>query len=274
MATTILVLASNPQDTAQLLLNREIREIDDALERGKYREQFSSRFKFAVRVDDLQSSLQKGSARIVHFCGHGMGSQGLVLETSSGQTRLLDTQAIADLFKLFKNQIECVVLNACYSQVQAAEISKHINYVIGTKREIRDDAAIAFSKGFYEALGNGETIQRACLFGCNRIQLDIYGSSKTPERKLIPVYSEAEGKYIELLENEVIKLLVKKPLNRIVNDFPAEPRGVGRTINVYGNYNENIQGNYYQQYREAILERDFIARSPYRGLKRFSLHYS
>ena len=260
MTRKILVLASNPQDTAQLLLNREIREIDDALEKGKYREQFSLRFRVAVRVEDLQSSLQKESPRIVHFCGHGMGSQGLVLETNSGQQQLLDTQAISDLFKLFATQIECVVLNACYSQAQVAEISKHINHVIGTKREIRDDAAISFSKGFYEALGNGETVERAYLFGCNRIQLDIYGSSKTSERKLIPVYSEANGKYIELPEHEVIELVIKKPLNQIENDVPIPSPVSGG----------NITRNYYQQYRKAILESDFIARSPYKGLKTFN----
>ncbi len=36
-----------------------------------------------------------------------------------------------------------MVLNACYSEVQAAEINKHINYVIGIKQEITDKAAIA-----------------------------------------------------------------------------------------------------------------------------------
>ncbi len=132
MTTKILVLASNPQGTAQLRLNPEIREIEEALERGKRSEQFISRSKVAVRVEDLQRSIRREEARIVHFCGHGTGSQGLVLETTSGQQQLLDTQAIADLFKLFATQIECVVLNACYSQVQAAEINQHINYVIGT----------------------------------------------------------------------------------------------------------------------------------------------
>ncbi|MEM9276327.1 MAG: CHAT domain-containing protein, partial [Cyanobacteria bacterium P01_F01_bin.143] len=255
----ILILASNPQDTAQLLLNHEIREIDDALEKGKYRDYFSLRPKVAVRISDLTSSLQKEKARIVHFCGHGMGSQGLVLETNFGQQQLLDTQAIADLFRLFACQIECVVLNACYSQIQAIEISKHINYVVGTKRAIRDDAAIAFSKGFYEALVNGENIERAYEFGCNRIQLEIYGENKG-ERKLVPVYSESENQYIEIPQHEVIELLVKKPLNQFTDNVNLSDE----------NHSKNSQGNYYQQFRTAILERDFNPRSPYKGLKRFN----
>ncbi|MGK7896429.1 MAG: CHAT domain-containing protein, partial [Xenococcus sp. (in: cyanobacteria)] len=246
MTTKILVLASNPQGTEQLRLNPEIREIEDALERGKNREQFVLRWRSAVRVKDLQHWIRNSEARIVHFCGHGMGSQGLVLETSSGRQQLLDTQAIADLFKLFKNQVECVVLNACYSEVQAAEINKHINYVIGTKKEIRDDAAIFFSTGFYEALGDGETIERAYEFGRNRIQLEIYGSSNR-ERKLVPVYSEAESKWVELPQHEVIKLLITKSLNSIVE------------------YSPSLTAD-----KEAIIQLPFIARSPYKGLKRFN----
>ncbi|MGK7892778.1 MAG: NACHT and WD repeat domain-containing protein, partial [Xenococcus sp. (in: cyanobacteria)] len=55
------------------------------------------------------------------------------------------------------------------------------------------------------------------------------------------------------------------------NDSPTDPRGDNITnINLYGgNYNENIEGNYHQN-GEIILQRDFIVRSPYKGLKRFN----
>ncbi len=88
MITKILVLESNPQGTEQLRFKPEIREIEEALERGRNREQFVLRSKVAVRVEDLQRSLRREEARIVHFCGHGKGSQGLVLETTSGQQQL------------------------------------------------------------------------------------------------------------------------------------------------------------------------------------------
>ena len=42
-----------------------------------------------------------------------------------------------------------------------------------------------------------------------------------------------------------------------------------RNITVFGNYNENIEGDYFQN-REIILQQDFIIRSPYKGLKRFN----
>ena len=148
----ILVLASNPEGTEPLKLNREIRLIEDVLEKGKQREKFTIKSKLEVRLEDLQKTIRQEKPRIVHFCGHGAGSQGLVVGTESGEKQLVGTQGSADLFKLFDKQVECVVLNACYSQVQAAEINRHINYVVGTKKQIRDDVASAFTQGFYEAL--------------------------------------------------------------------------------------------------------------------------
>jgi formylglycine-generating enzyme required for sulfatase activity len=70
------------------------------------------------------------------------------------------------------------LLNACYSEEQATAIVHHIDYVIGMNQEIRDDAAIAFAKGFYRALGYACAIEEAFEFGCNAIQLEITGSSK------------------------------------------------------------------------------------------------
>lgn len=95
MTTKILVLASNPQGTEQLHLNLEIQKIDGTLERAKNREKFVLRSKVAVRVEDLQRSLCREETRIVHFCGHGIGSKGLVLQTDLGQQQFLDNQAIA-----------------------------------------------------------------------------------------------------------------------------------------------------------------------------------
>ena len=155
--------------------------------------------------------IRQSKARIVHFSGHGAGDRGLVLETDSGKQDAVKNKAIADLFKLFENQVECVVLNACNSVAQAQEISQHINYVIYTKKQIKDDAAIAFSIGFYAALGDEEDYKPAFEFGCNNIQLAIYGESDLA-RKLIPVFSTEEEAWIELREHEVLDLVIKEPL--------------------------------------------------------------
>ena len=60
--------------------------------------------------------------------------------------------ALALLFKSASETVKCVLINACYSEVQAKAISQFIPIVIGTKKEISDNAAIKFSTGFYTAL--------------------------------------------------------------------------------------------------------------------------
>jgi len=171
----ILILASNPRK--DLNLDREIRDLKGVIEKSRHREEFEVFDELAVRVGDLQELLFKHQPQIVHFCGHGGGEQGLVFESDIGREQLVRTDALSNLFRLFSSSIECVLLNACYSEGQAGAIVNHINYVIGMNQEIRDDAAIAFSKGFYRALGYACSIEQSYEFGCNAIQLEISGSS-------------------------------------------------------------------------------------------------
>ncbi|MGK7935035.1 MAG: SUMF1/EgtB/PvdO family nonheme iron enzyme [Xenococcaceae cyanobacterium] len=267
-ATTrkILILSANPQGIAQLRLNPEIREITEALDRSVNRDQFVLNVRVAVRVEDLQKSIRRTRARIVHFCGHGIGSQGLVFETSSTVTQNVSTSALGDLFRQFSHQVECVVLNACYSEDQALEINQHIDYVIGTRQKIRDDAAIFFSTGFYEALFDGETIEQAYEFGCNRIQLEIYGSNSR-ERQLVPIYlKEDRNSWIELPQQEVLVLLKKEHLNQIESEPEAEtnPPPISQLISTFAHnlcrwiLNSQFQKRYYRRliydYRDYITQ--------------------
>ena len=175
---TILVLAANPKNTSRLRLDEEIREIDAGLQRARNPEAFNLQFdlqcRWAVRVRDVSQALLDSQPQIVHFCGHGVGDDGLLLEDEAGQVQYVSTTALAELFGLFnqknqKNPIECVILNACYSEVQATAISQYIPYTIGMNQAIGDEAAIEFVVGFYSALAAGESIDFAYKLGCNTI---------------------------------------------------------------------------------------------------------
>jgi hypothetical protein len=120
---------------------------------------------------------------IVHFCGHGEGEAGIVLEDASGHIQLVGTTALSNLFGLFAKDINCVVLNACYAEVQADAIVQYINYVIGMRQAVPDQAAIAFATGFYQGLGVGESIEEAFKDGCLTIKNKVYQS--LINRKLI-----------------------------------------------------------------------------------------
>ncbi|MEM2126389.1 MAG: CHAT domain-containing protein [Candidatus Methanosuratincola sp.] len=171
MAKTILILAANPKNTSRLRLDEEVREILAGLQRAPRGNEFRLETRWAVRPSDVRRALLDYEPNIVHFCGHGAGEDGIVLEDDAGQAKLVGAEALAGLFKLFADSVECVVLNACYSEVQAAEIAKHIPYVIGVKKDIGDPVAIEFAVAFYDALGAGKSVDFAYEIACNSIRL-------------------------------------------------------------------------------------------------------
>ncbi|MDB4913965.1 MAG: hypothetical protein JWM95_1609 [Gemmatimonadetes bacterium] len=181
---TILILSANPGDQPQLRLDLEVREIQNGLRNSQKR--FDVRHHPAARPIDLRRALLDHQPTYVHFCGHGAGVAGIVFE---GQ--LVGAEALAGLFKLFSDRIRCVVLNACYSSIQAHAIGRHIDYVIGMRTEIEDAAAIEFSTAFYDAVGAGQSVEFAFELGCNAIQLAGIPAHLIPELLIRPSQSLA-----------------------------------------------------------------------------------
>jgi CHAT domain len=179
----ILILAANPKGTVQLRLDQEVRDIAEGLRRSQRRDQFAIEQKWAVRPRDIQRAMLDINPQIIHFSGHGEGEEGLVFEDEVGQSKLVKGEALAGLFKLFADQVECVVLNGCYSDVQAGAIAQHIPYVVGMTQAIGDRAALEFSVGFYEALGAGRDMEFAYEMGCCAIRLAGIGEALTPVLK-------------------------------------------------------------------------------------------
>ncbi|MBW4610624.1 MAG: AAA-like domain-containing protein [Hassallia sp. WJT32-NPBG1] len=178
----ILILSANPTNTNKLRLDEEVREIQAGMERSRSRDQFEIICKWAVRSNDLRRALLDHKPEIVHFSGHGAGSQGLALENNSGQMQLVKSKTLAGLFELF-DSIECVLLNACYSEAQAEAIYQHVDCVIGMNRAIGDRAAIEFAVAFYDALGADRSYEDAYKFGCLNIDLEGIPESSTPVLK-------------------------------------------------------------------------------------------
>jgi hypothetical protein len=220
-----------------------------------------------VRIDDLRRALLDCEPQIVHFSGHGTAnnnivvennsgqlqqreayrlnspSGGIALENNSGQMQLVSTKSLTDLFKSFQNKIECVLLNACYSEVQAEEIHKHIYCVIGMERSIRDDAAIKFAQGFYDVIGAGRNYEDAFQLGSNNIDLNGIPQSLITTIKI----------------NKDIGIILSN--KKIISQDKKEKSNMAeqRTINIgSGNYNERIEGNYVQGNYYASSEKQSL----------------
>lgn len=168
----ILILSANPRDTSRLRIDEEVREIQFALERSQSRDNFQIITKSAVRINDLRRAMLDLEPQIVHFSGHGLKASGIILENDYGDIQLLSTSALTNLFELFKDKVECILLNACYSESQAEAIYQYIDCVIGMNNAIPDNAAVNFSIGFYDAIGASRSYTEAFKFGCNNIDLN------------------------------------------------------------------------------------------------------
>ncbi len=176
----VLFLVADPSDLSRLRLGEEIREVQEKLQLAKLREQFELHQRMSVRPADISQALLDVQPRIVHFSGHGSAAGALCFENQLGEAHLVQPDALAALFEQFADQVDYVVLNAYYSEIQASAIATHIKYVIGMNQEIGDKAALAFAIGFYQALGAGRTIEEAYKLGCVQIRLQGIPEHLTP----------------------------------------------------------------------------------------------
>src|SRR5262249_55900977 len=195
MKHTILFLAANPLGTDRLALDREARAIQEELERSSFRDRFELVTRWAVRPLDLLRELRKLKPTVVHFSGHGgrgergeprsgagarrdvaseLGGDdgddgddrdaehhGLFFQGPDGRPQFVSTAALEETFGAAGSSVKLVVLNACYSDVQAEALLAHVECVVGMGGSIQDDAAKNFAIGFYGGLGERQSVQAA-----------------------------------------------------------------------------------------------------------------
>lgn len=154
-------LSAPPYSEPRLRLAEEARQIRRSLRGARLRGVVEFHAYWDADPDDIMQELSGIDPLVLHFSGHG-GSTGPVLVGPDGTTPLpVNATALTDVFEAFPAPIRLVVLNACYSRPQATAIAGVVGCAIGTHDQIRDDAAIRFSRVFYRAIGEGRSVQVA-----------------------------------------------------------------------------------------------------------------
>jgi hypothetical protein len=190
---TLLYFTALPDDCELIRSDRELRGIEDALERSPHRHRYTVKHYPAADARTLRRALgdlRTGGApfampgeeprAIVHFSVHGAGADGLILEGPGGGAQPISAEALERLFQDVAGRVECVVLNACWSDEQAEAIGRHIRYVVGMKKQVYDRAAIEFSVGFYDALFKGRSYEEALEEGRNGALCVVSGADEMP----------------------------------------------------------------------------------------------
>jgi hypothetical protein len=164
-----------------LALDEEARAIERALNASARASSFELVTKGAVRCSEVQEHLLRHRPHIVHLSGHGDEREGMVLLNADGSPKRVSVAALAGLFKVLRDDVRVVLLNACWSSVQATAISQFVDYVIGMRLPLSDSAAISFAEAFYGALGFGRTVREAFELGKVALALQRFPESHVPQ---------------------------------------------------------------------------------------------
>ncbi|MEO0516107.1 MAG: CHAT domain-containing protein [Cyanobacteria bacterium P01_A01_bin.116] len=272
MVKTILLLAANPQNASRLKLDEEMRDIREGLQRTRHRNDFKFVTRWVARPRDFRREMLANTPQIVHFIAHGK-SEGLAFEDVSGNIRLISSNALSTLFKLVSNHVECVVLSGCYSKIQAEEIAQSVPYVIGSKPSVDNRSEIEFAVAFYEALGNGESIEFAYESGL--VAMQLIGSSevsiptllKGGSSRKLEEYDQALTRY----ELEVRKILQSassssslKRLREVLGLIDEDAVAIEAEIRETNEINLAIETNSIRNYKRlsiAILRKICVTES-------------
>jgi hypothetical protein len=168
----ILFLAANPLGARyNFRIEEQVREIEDRIQRGSSRDSLELISWLAVRVSDLQQALLTYKPHIVHFTGYGRNLKGVVLENDLAEPVEVDKRTLTELFKVIRDRVRVVVLNACYAEAQAKALSEVIDVTIGMGEKVSKKAAVIFAAYFYQSLAFGRSVQES--FDLAKIQLDL-----------------------------------------------------------------------------------------------------
>jgi hypothetical protein len=165
----ILILFANPKKTSVLQTEMEEEVILDSLNLSKYKRKLKLTIVKASTIHDLRRKLLNDDFQIVQISSHGT-EQGLILENNEGEPHLVPTAALAELLGKYKS-LECLILNACHSISQGILTALNVPITIAMEDTIADQAAIEFSRGFYDAVGAGKNYDFAYIEGCHNVKL-------------------------------------------------------------------------------------------------------
>lgn len=189
---TILFLASNPKceyidangikrKQQKLDLDKEAREIREAITKSIKRDSIDFQTRWATRVSDIFQAINETNPTIIHFSGHGTDEGELVFQDNYDKPKLVTNESITEMVTAFTDDVRMIVFNNCFSSIQAEMIVDKVEAAIGMNTSIGDEAAIIFSSQLYSTIGFGLSLEKA--FGQAKARLMAEGTEEanTPQ---------------------------------------------------------------------------------------------
>jgi CHAT domain-containing protein len=156
-----------------------------------------------------------GPWHVFHFIGHGgfdpATQEGLIaLASEEGYARYLPAEDLALLLKDHWD-LRLVLLNSCegargseqdaFSSTAATLVRPGIPAVLANQYEITDEAAIEFSRTFYEAVADGLPVDAAVAYARTSLKIEIDNTlewatpvlhMRSPDGRIFDISSKAQ----------------------------------------------------------------------------------
>jgi len=187
---SILGMTASPGGLAQIDVDREKQRVERAIKGLQAPGLVKLTWLEGQTWQDLQRVMRRGPWHIFHFIGHGgfdaNTEEGLIsLENEEGQVHLLRATQLGRLLADHRS-LRLVILNACegargsgrdiFSSTAAILVRRGIPAVLAMQYEITDQAAIVFSRAFYEAIADGMPVDAAVSDARKAISIGIDNS--------------------------------------------------------------------------------------------------
>ena len=135
-------------------------------------------------IEDIYDELLADDYDLFHLVAHGRPDVVQLADEGGVWAGSIDDELLLDTLRAHKS-LRCVVFNACFSR---SWIDRPFGPVlIAMNREIHDDAALAFSEGFYTALA-GEPSDFRKAFDAGRRRVDVKCGRSRLHRPFDPDY--------------------------------------------------------------------------------------
>lgn len=247
----ILGMVAAPKDLPALDTAEERRRLDDAL--GELCEQGLVEMVWVEggHWGALQQKLVTGPWHVLHVISHGgvRGKGGVLAleDEKTGNSALVGAARFSRLLHACRPVPRLVVLNSCSSGESAADdllsstaaalVHSGITATVAMQFAVTDPAALAFSRGFYQALARSIAVDEAVRLG--RIAID--GTSEQTLEWVTPVV------YLRTDDTRLFNLTSQKP-----PPTPPEQEEISSDAAKYGLYLQAKAAARTERYEEAL----------------------
>src|SRR5215207_212229 len=212
----ILGMVASPLDLAPLDVEQEKRRVEEAIKEPQAQGRVELTWLEGQTPRDLQRALAvDGPWHVFHFIGHGgfdrVSNEGLIaLTNEEGNARFVQAEDLAQLLKDHWD-MRLVLLNSCegargsesdaFSSTAATLVRPGIPAVLAMQYEITDEAAIEFSRTFYQAVADGLPVDAAVSYARTSLKIEIDNTlewatpvlyMRSPDGRIFDISSEAQ----------------------------------------------------------------------------------